>query len=304
MTGSIVTKFAPVMLQVRFNAELREERQKLFSERDSRRADLKNLEEKRKELEVFEQWAREKRHLLNFIATTKSKSPAVYYLPRVLNERAEKLRKENAERVEAQITARRAEIEKDISELLARVSLPPGEQQAADNKPPTSRRSVKSRLSTVSVSDKDTGDLMSEPVRLEDPLALVHFVDADPIADTESPPPPAETNPMAPPPDATVSSQTTTTSAAVPPAEEKLEAVPASETPATSAADVPAAAASATTDAADSALDVAHATEEISADTERPAEGSPDSRAYAPDSELRGPSQSHSPNSDTMRSVL
>ena len=46
MTGSIVTKFAPVMLQVRFNAELREERQKLFSERDSRRADLKNLEEK------------------------------------------------------------------------------------------------------------------------------------------------------------------------------------------------------------------------------------------------------------------
>ncbi|XP_055853471.1 pinin [Episyrphus balteatus] len=101
--------------EIKERANLKKERESLFMDRKRKQLEIRKLELKMHRVKDFKAWEKSKKDLVHFIRT-KSK-PHIYFRPKVLNKKTEKLLAENRAAIEKEIEKKRAAFNEEIIEI-------------------------------------------------------------------------------------------------------------------------------------------------------------------------------------------
>lgn len=110
--------------EIKERANLKKERESLFMDRKRKQLEIRKLELKMDLLQDFQVWEKSKRDLVHCIRT-KSKPP-IYFRPKVLNKRTERLLAENRVAIEKEIEKKRAAFHEEVLEIENRYQLREG----------------------------------------------------------------------------------------------------------------------------------------------------------------------------------
>ncbi|XP_055907155.1 pinin [Eupeodes corollae] len=146
--------------EIKERANLKKERESLFMDRKRKQLEIRKIELKMYRLKDFKAWEKSKKDLVHFIRT-KSKPP-IYFRPKVLTKKTEKLLAENRAAIEKEIEKKRAAFDEEMLEIDNRFKLREDDQHHHDYEPHNNggpRNSAKhDRQKSNHIGDEDDDD--------------------------------------------------------------------------------------------------------------------------------------------------